>query len=400
MTVASADRTSLRYNKEITYGVTPNEKMQDLRYTGESLGLQISNTESQEISDARQVTDLVQTGAECGGDINLELSGGTYDDFLLALIGVNAWTNVVNIAANATISFTAGTDAANLDEISGTGLFGSVADGQWLFVRGATNPKNNGMKQVKTATADMLTLSSFGGLTNEAAGASVSITGKMLRNPSTGAEFIQKSFSFERSHSDVGKFFIFRGMRVNSLSLNFGTGSIITGSINFLGKDSDVASTTFVANNAGGVLPATTTKVLNAITDVKNKNIVIDGEAVDSSYISALSFSISNNLRGVKAIGYKGNAEISEGRLSITGNLNIYFNDTKFYEKYVDSSEFSLAYSVVNEETGRGYAFTFPRAMISSDQPNASGTGQDVVENMGWQALKCVGGYSVQIDAF
>lgn len=400
MTVASADRTSLRYSIESTSGVTPATKMTELRFTGESLALTMSSTESQEINDARQVIDLVQTGSECGGSINIELSAGTYDDFLLALIGAADWTNVVNISANNTISFTAGTGTSDLDEISGTGLFGGVASGQWLLISGATNPINNGMKKVKTATASLLTLETYGALADEVAGASISVKGKMLRNPSTGAAFTKKSFSIERNHSDVGKFFIFKGMRPNTINLNFATQSIITGSIDFIGQSSEVASSTFVQSNAAGVNPATTTKVLNAITDVKNENIIIDGEVADDSYIQSLSLSITNNLRGIKAIGYKGNAEIAEGRLGVTGNLSIFFNKTDFYNKYINSSEFSVSYSVVNEETGKGYAFTIPRAKISSDQPNATGSGQDVVENMGFQGLMTPGGYSIQIDAF
>ena len=400
MTVASADRTSLRYNIEVDNGVTPDVKMKELRFTGESLSLQLSSTESQEINDARQIIDLVQTGSECGGSINLELSAGTYDDFMLALIGAADWTNVINISANSTIAFTAGTSISDLDEISGTGLFGGVAPGQWLLVSGATNAKNNGMKKVKTVAAGLLTLETFGSLADEVAGASISIKGKMLRNPSTGAAFVKKSFSFERYHSDVGKFFIFKGMRANTLNLNFATQSIITGSIDFMGQSSEVDDATFVPNNVGGVNAATTTKVLNAITDVKNENIIIDGEVADESYIQSLSLSITNNLRGVKAIGYKGNAEITEGRLAVTGNLSIYFNSVEYYNKYINSSEFGIAYSVVNEETGRGYAFTLPRVKISSDQPNASGTGQDVLENMAIQALMAPGGYSIQIDAF
>ena len=400
MSVASSDRASLRYNIEATYGVTPDVKMTDLRFTGESLKLSLSNTESQEISDARQVRDLVQTGAECGGDINFELSGDTYNDFLLALIGCAAWTNVVTITANTGIACTAGTGPTDLDEISSAAAFGSVVDGQWLMFTGFANEANNGPKQVKTATASLLTLTSYGNVVNEAAGASVNVTGKMLRNPATGAAFTMKSFSIERYHSDIEKYFIFKGMRPNSISMNFATGSIITGSINFLGKSSEVGAATFVPSNAAGVNPATTTKVLNAITDVKNENIMIDGEVVDSSYISGLNFTISNNLRGIKAIGYKGNAEIAEGRFSATGSLNIYFNDTKFYDKYVNSSEFSIGYSVGNVETGKGYAFTFTRSMISDDGVNASGTGQDIVENMNWQALMNAQGFTVQIDSF
>lgn len=399
MAVASSNRTSLRYSTEASYGVTPADQMRELRTTGETLKLTLSNTASKELNDSRQVTDLVQTGAECGGGINFELSGDTYNDFIQACIG-GTWGTATSITDSTAISFTAGTGAANKDKISGTGLFTNIAVGQWILVSGAAVEMNNGLKQVEARTNDQLTLTTFGAITTAAAGDTVSIKAKMIRNPSTGADFVARSFSIERKHDDVQKYFIFRGMRVNTLSMKFATGSIIDGSIEFLGKNSAVQATSFVAANIPDVLPATTTKVLNAITDVETSNILIDGEAVESTYISNVSVNISNNLRGIKAIGYKGNAEIAEGQLAVTGNLDIYFNDTEFYNKYTESSEFSISYSVLNKETGKGYVFTFPRCMISSDDINATGTDQDVVEGMGWQALRCANGYTVQVDAF
>lgn len=68
-----------------------------LRYTGESLNFNIENTSSAEIRPDRVQADLVQTSASGGGDVNVELSYGSYDDFFeAALCGSWAANELVN----------------------------------------------------------------------------------------------------------------------------------------------------------------------------------------------------------------------------------------------------------------------------------------------------------------
>ena len=59
-----------------------------LRYTGESLNFSIENTQSDEIRPDRTEVDLIQTSASAAGEVNAELSYGSYDDiFQAALCG-------------------------------------------------------------------------------------------------------------------------------------------------------------------------------------------------------------------------------------------------------------------------------------------------------------------------
>lgn len=81
-TYASSNRTALSYIEEATFGTDPGTAKKEIRYTGESLNFNISNTVSDEIRSDRQTTDLVQVSAEAAGDINIELSYGTFDDFM------------------------------------------------------------------------------------------------------------------------------------------------------------------------------------------------------------------------------------------------------------------------------------------------------------------------------
>jgi len=65
--------------------------LQQIRYTGESINFNIENTQSEELRPDRVETDLVQTSASGGGDINFELSYGTFKEFL-ASVFCSHWT--------------------------------------------------------------------------------------------------------------------------------------------------------------------------------------------------------------------------------------------------------------------------------------------------------------------
>ena len=137
--MSDSNRVQIRYIEESTWGTTPSTAdMQELRFTGESLNYNIENTTSNEIRDDRQVTDLIQTGSANGGDINFELSYGTYDDFIEGALWSD-WSSDLAISAS-TIAATA---TGFTDSASG---FGSVNAGQWIKVAGFTGNggENNG----------------------------------------------------------------------------------------------------------------------------------------------------------------------------------------------------------------------------------------------------------------
>jgi len=74
--------------------------LKHIRYTGESINFNIENTKSAEITPSRVETDLIQTSAEASGDINAELSYGTFDDFIEAVM-CGTWT--ADVLENGTI---------------------------------------------------------------------------------------------------------------------------------------------------------------------------------------------------------------------------------------------------------------------------------------------------------
>jgi hypothetical protein len=80
---------------------TSNTEWKKIRYTGESLNFTIENTQSEEIRPDRTQVDLIQTSASAAGDVNVELSYGSFDDlFEAALCGT--WTG--NVLTNGLVS--------------------------------------------------------------------------------------------------------------------------------------------------------------------------------------------------------------------------------------------------------------------------------------------------------
>ena len=85
--MTDTNRVSLYLLKETTWGTTPaSGAWETLRFTGESLALNVDTANSAEIRADRNVEDIIRTGENVSGDINFELSHGSYDSLLEGLM--------------------------------------------------------------------------------------------------------------------------------------------------------------------------------------------------------------------------------------------------------------------------------------------------------------------------
>jgi len=90
--MASADLLRLAIVRETTPGVTPaNPAFQLLRVTSESLAYQPDTQLSNELNPARQVTDVIVTGGQSGGDVAYEISSNPGFEMLLEGCLANLW---------------------------------------------------------------------------------------------------------------------------------------------------------------------------------------------------------------------------------------------------------------------------------------------------------------------
>lgn len=387
-TAASSNTTALRYVAESTFGVTPTSPtLQELRYTGESLNFNIQNVTSNEVRSDRSTSDLVQTGADTSGDIQIELSATSYDDFIAASIGASlTWSSAITIAPTSI----AAASSTNTYTIVGAVTTGLVA-GQWVKLGGFTNAANNGYKKVLTIPSST-TFTVAQTLTTESAvtGATL-VVSQYVRNGANYTSFtIQKDLSLDGVNH---VYFSFAGMRVGGMSLNFATGSILTGSFSFMG----LAQTTSTTQISGATVnAATSTNVMNAVGNITN--IFFDNAPSTSSFAN-LTLDIKGNLRAQDAIGSLGHVGIALGRMAITGSTKIYFDSKTLYDKFLAATEFAYAFAV-QDANNKAFVFDLPRVKFSSGSVVSSGLDQDIVFDANFEALRSSGASGFMVGVY
>lgn len=395
-TLASSSRAQLAYIREATLGTTPNAEAplavppriaHKLRMTGESLQLALTTTSSNEIRDDRMTPDTVLTGSAVSGGFNFEFSYQEYDPFLASALQSN-WS-VLGTDGVATV--TANLSGNDLEATAGT-PFSAVAVGQWVRVTDTAVAGNSGVYRVSAVTGgDTLTLVRYNPatrkldgtftFTSETATAGVKVSGSRIKNGT-----LLSSFTIEKRFSDIAQMIRYAGMSPSKLSLNLASSAIVTGSFDFMGTSSAISATTG--------LPATGTDsmsypVMNAVTGVGS----LQEAGVDlsnSTFVKSMTLQLDNNLRGQEAIGVLGYAGIGAGTLKITGQVDAYFANGDLYTKFLNSEATSLSLVLIDSTTGstaNGYAITLPKVKFTSGQIQAGGLNQDVMVQMGYEAI-------------
>lgn len=85
--MADGSRHNISYIEEVTRGTTPaTPAMKRLRHTSANLALSKNTIQSEEIRSDRQIADFRHGAYQIGGDIGFELSYGTFDDMLEAVM--------------------------------------------------------------------------------------------------------------------------------------------------------------------------------------------------------------------------------------------------------------------------------------------------------------------------
>ena len=396
--MGDTNRTSLKYIKETTWGTTPATHMNDLRMTGESLSFNISNIVSNELRSDRQTTDLVQVSAEASGGFDGELSYAAYDEFFQGALWAtpaNGWQGSISGATSSTIAFE--NSGSRIVDSSGT-PFSSLMTGQWVRLSGATESANNGYFFITSVTSSSAIVVSQT-LTDEVEGDTITIDAGCLRNSTK-----ERSYSIQRAHEDMNPtvYFHFKGMVVNSVTFNVEVEQITTISFDFIGASAIVSGTKL--STTGTDAAAAANDVLNAVSHCAN---IREGDMTtdETAIIRSVNFTLANNIRGKKGIGDLGNADIGAGKVDVTGTMSVYFTDKNMYDKYVNGTETSLTFKLEDTPSGttygNAYIFTFPRIKFESDGVNAGGADADVMEEIGWRAIRhATYDCTIQIDKF
>lgn len=375
---ATSNRVLLSYVEESTFGITPNSALQEIRMTGESLKGDTTTTNSAEIRDDRMISDVLRTMVAASGDINFELSYGSFDDFMVAALRSAGWsTGEAVITTSTDLTF-----ASNTITLGSGSWTNTPAAGDWIRITGATDNANNvGYFKVTAATSTVITVAQTFTDTGAESGSVTIYNGAQITNGTT-----ETSFSIERKYQDLTDIHEgFVGMEIETFNLSITAEGLVTGSFGFMGK---LASSDATSDGIGdgSYTDANTNSIINATDNV---------QGIQENYAdlgsTAFSLSLTNNLRGRTQIGALGYQSMGDGQIELTGTIQKYFENNTLFDKYLNFTETSLVV-IINDATtvatGNAYVIEIPLVNFTSGQRTAGGSNADIIADLAWSAKR------------
>ncbi|UYA98692.1 putative major tail structural protein [Xanthomonas phage vB_Xar_IVIA-DoCa5] len=419
--MANGSRHSMRYVPEVTYGVTPaNPAFKPVRHTGTTLGLSKETLQSEEIRDDRQIADFRHGAYQVGGDMNIELSFGSFDDLLEATL-LGTWdiggSGTPAVAASNTLTLgtqpTAG-DTMTIGAVTYTFVAavdfdaaGEIAIGSTLAhtqqnIRNALEGDDGintehptaviGVFSTNVATVTAKTAGVAGNsiVTTETftAGGNVFSSGTLAGGadaiPGNGdvlkAGVTRRSFTIERFFGDIltvdKPYHRFTGVEFNTLALAISANAMVTGTFGVLGQN--MTTDTVVIAGATYADP-TTTSPLDSFTGTLNE------AGTPIAVITEIQLNLENALEARFVVGSKQSIRPSIGRSNCSGTVTAYFENSALLDKFINETESSIVFELP-DGAGNKYVITLPRIKYNGGQPDVEGEGP-ITLSMPFQAL-------------
>jgi hypothetical protein len=384
MALAQGNLVKTSYVVETVAGTTPAAALTVIPLKTSNINAAVNTTTSAEIRADRAVADLVRTTGNTAGDFGFELSFTDYDNFIESALG---GTRSVAVALTALdISFSSVDNSIN----SAASAFSTanIVAGNWIKIKGAALAANNGIAKVVSIAAAKIIVS-HKTFTTEAAGASVTVNAQSIRN---GA--VKKTFTVEYEYADLATTFsAHRGMQVNTMTMNAGSGAILEGTIGFMGRDS-VFGTATVGTGAA-IIPAAT-PIMSASANVGS--IFVDGVALTGTPLKSINASFTNNTRQLDAVGNFYPVDINLGSFGATFAVQAYFSDSSLIAKFLAGTAVSLSYSFT-DSLGNVIVIDAPNCKFNTGAISGRQLNSEVMQDLSLTALLSPTlGYQLQVS--
>lgn len=386
MTIAESNRVRLAISEESSWAETPSSPtMAELPFSGDTLAHAKQTTNTNTIRSDAQVNANLELGAQMAGDINFELIYSDYETLIKGLMRSPFTTAGVTAG---TISFDAATQEIR-DSGSGFTTAAGFAVNMWIRVSGAYNSENNGLFRVTTRTDGALTLANgAASIVDEAAGETVTVAGKYVRNGTTNYSFL-----IEKQFLDVTKYVYYTGCVVGTLALTTTALEVVNGTFGLQGKQGVAMDSTV----AGSVTDASTNEQVTASANVGS--ILIDN--VETTIpLRSIAANVDNGLRPRPQVGSKYSSNFGRGSFTVSGTVEAYFEDHTLYNKLIDHTAVELSWRVTDVD-GNVIIFTIPEVYLNEGSPNAPGPNDDIILPLNFDAVvnKDTGyDFTLQID--
>lgn len=372
MANAQANVVSTGYITEVTQGTTPTAAVKYLRVKNPDFNANIGTTTSQELRSDRSIADLIRTNASSAGTVGFELSAVEYEPFMESALA-GAFSTM--IALSKTTISASSTDNSINDSAAGFST-ANVKPGHFLRLGGFNTAANNGIAKVVSVTTSKIVVSRLT-LVTEAAGATVTVKGKSVRNGST-----KKFFTIERAFTDLTNVFQnHKGMMVNQMTLNAASGAIVEGTFSFNGMTSAVTTATI---GSGAATASTTNSIISATANMGT--VYENNAAVSGIYFKSINLTTNNNNRELTAIGNLYPIGVNMGNFTAEFAVEAYFSDTTLLNKYLAGTLSELSYTFTDDD-GNSIVIDAPQVKYSAGSITGVTLNSDVMQSLTATAL-------------
>lgn len=381
MTISKGTAKQVGYKKETTFGtIAGNTSGKLLRRVTANFNLMKETYESNEIRTDRQVADFRHGVRSAEGSLNGELSPASYADFMGSVVARDFTTAPTVSSLSVTIA--ASGSLFTITRSTGSFLSDGFLVGMIVRLTGAGLDVDNVGKNLLIAsiTATELTVSVVNGtlLVEEGPIASVTATatGKVTYVPTTG--HTDQSYTVEEWYSDIAQSEVYTGMKVNSVAIQLPATGLSTIDIGFAGKD-------LTQTGTSQYFSSPTAQNTNGIFAAVNGVMLVQGQPV--ALVTSADFTIERATENATAVGSNSVADIFTGRVRVTGNLSVYFQDATFRNYFKDETVVSLVMAMTTSTAANAdfVTFTIPKVKLGSFSKDDQELG--LVASTSFQAL-------------
>lgn len=361
MPIAKGVAKVVSYKKETTFGVLAGAAGgRQLRRVTSAFNLVKETYESNEIRTDRQIADFRHGVRSAEGTLDGELSSNTYSEFMGSLVA----RDFTAVSAITGLSLTIAGAGPTYTITRGTGNWiGALNVGQVVRLTAGSFNVANAAKNllVVSMTSTVLTVVPLNGEPLVAEGpvatATVSVPGKYTYIPASG--HTDQSYTLEEWFSDIAQSEVYTGMKVGSMAVQLPSTGMATVNIGFQGKDLASTGTTqyFTTPTAQGN---------DGLYTAVNGVLAVDGEPV--AIITSADFNVERALENATVVGSNSVAEIFTGRIRVSGNLSVYFQDISMRDKFNDETVASIIFSFTEDNSAGAdfISFTLPKVKFGS----------------------------------
>lgn len=360
---ASGIATVVAMKKETTFGVLAGAAgAKQVRRTKCDISLKKAKYESGEIRTDFQTADARHGVRSVGGSLEGELSPGSYQDPLAAIL--RKLFAVVAPITGMSITIAGAGPTYTVTRAAGDFLAGGVKVGHvWRFTAGSFNALNlNKNLLVLAATAGSLTVMTLNGTSMFAEGpiaaATLTFPGRQTYTPTTG--HTDDSFTIEKWFSDISRSEVYTGCKFTQVDVSLPPTGMSSIKCTVMGKDlgSKGATQYFTSPTA-----ASTSGALAAVNGV----LTVAGVAI--AILTGINFTISGGFTADPVVGSNTYPSIDRGRVRVNGQMTVKLADATFLDYFDNETEITITgvFTTGSADAAEFVSFTFTRVKVSSN---------------------------------